>query len=110
MSMWADYKREREGKCVIEVPHEGFIVFSYPSAQEVWIEDIYTVKEQRKTGLARRLADQVCALAKSEGCSTVLGSVWQSANGATDSIKVLLAYGMELSHTEGKLIIFKKEL
>ena len=109
MSMWADYKMEREGKSVLE-EDGGFAVFSYPNPHEVWIEDIYVVAEERKSGLARALADAICAEAKEKGCQRVLGSVWDTANGATASIKVLLAYGMHFSHLEGKLLVFKKEI
>ena len=110
MSMWADYKKEREDKQVIEEADNGFVIYSYPTPEQVWIEDIYVRPDLRQSGLARKLADQVCEAAKKVGCKQVLGSVWETANGATASVKVLLAYGMQLSHIEGKLIIFKKEL
>ena len=56
MSLWADYQRERAGKHVIE-EKDGFVVYSYPTPKEVWIEDIYVVPSERKSGYATQLAD-----------------------------------------------------
>ena len=110
MNMFAAYHKERTGKDVFEVPDQGFAIYSFPTPEQVWIEDIYTVPEARKSGLARQIADEICEVARKRGCREALGSVWAGANGATTSIQVLLAYGMQLSHTEGKLLVFKKGL
>ena len=75
MSMWADYHKERTGKGVLEVPDKGFAIYSFPTPDQVWIEDIYTVPETRKTGFAKRLADEICEIGRDRGCKQVLGSV-----------------------------------
>lgn len=109
MSLWADYKREREGKQVYE-EKDGFVVYSFPSSVECYIEDIYVIPEKRKTGYATKLADYVCEIARKKGCEHLLGSVWVGSAGDTTSMKVLLGYGMHLLEVRGNLIIFTKEL
>lgn len=109
MSLWAEYKREREGKFVYE-EKDGFVVYSFPSDIECYIEDIYVVPSLRKTGFATKLADYVCELARQKGCQHLLGSVWVGSSGDTASLKVLLGYGMRLLEVRGNLIIFTKDL
>lgn len=108
MSVYAEYLKEREGKEVVENDN-GFL--SYRIFNDyVYIVDIYVVPEKRKTGLAKFWADQVCEIAKAKGAKTLVGSVDVRANGATESLKVLLAYGMRVDSIDGQMIYFKKDL
>ncbi len=108
MSLYADYKREREGKQVIE-DKDTFIVYSI-EGEVLYIEDIYVVPEKRKTGLARKLSDYVVGLGKLKGCTKVYGSVVPSANNSHDSLLALLAFGMTLKGVGPNIIYFAKEI
>lgn len=108
MSMYADYLKERENKHVLE-NDSGFLVYRIFD-EYVYIQDIYVVPEKRKTGVAAFWADHVCSIAKESGVKTLVGSVDVTANGATDSLKVLLAYGMSVDSISGNVIYFKKNI
>lgn len=95
MSLFADYKKEREGKEAIEVDN-GFVTYKV-YGDSVYIEDIFVSKEQRRTGLASQLADMVVIEAKKQGCLKLLGTVDPGAIGASDSLKALMAYGFKIS-------------
>jgi hypothetical protein len=111
MSLYADYLKEREGKEIFEC-EDGFVTYSIYKGDVsfVYIEDIYVVPHKRKMGLAGEWADQICEKALKEyGCAYLLGSVDVTARGATDSVKVLLSYGMKVQSTNGNMIYFKKD-
>lgn len=108
MSLYAAYKKEREGKNVIEDVN-GFA--SYIIDGEVcYLEDIYIVPDKRKRGLARQMADYITTIAKQKGCTKLLGSVASNGFGAHDSLLSLIAYDMKLSHVNGNLIFFIKDI
>ncbi len=108
MSLYADYKREREGKHVIESDH-GFIVYS-KEKDCFYIEDIYVIPSRRRTRAATEMADWVCALAKEAGFKKIMGSVVPSVNGANISLRTLMAYGMRLHSAQNNIIFFQKDL
>jgi hypothetical protein len=64
----------------------------------------------RKLGTASEYADQICKLALEKGMKRLVGSVCPGAHGSTDSVKVLLSYGMSLDSATDKLIYFTKNL
>ncbi len=105
--MFKEYLEERTEKRMIQADF-GFVIYSYHE-KTVYIEDIYVKKEFRQKGSASGLADIVCKEAIGLGCTTLIGSVDPKAKGATTSLKVLLAYGMEVFNCDN-LIWFKKEL
>jgi GNAT superfamily N-acetyltransferase len=113
MSHYGDYISERLGKLIYECP-EGFAVYWYrqgPLGEVVYIEDIYVTPKFRKTGAASKMADYIADEARAKGVNWLLGSVNPEANGATTSLKVLLAYGMTLDRVGGDgLIYFVKDL
>jgi GNAT superfamily N-acetyltransferase len=108
MSLYADYVKEREGKFIIE-DNLGFAVYTI-SGEVCYIVDIYVVPDQRKNGLASSYADLIVEAAKEAGCTKLLGSVDPTTNGATASLKVLLAYGFSLSCIDDNLIYFVKDI
>ncbi len=110
MSLYADYITERTNDHIIEGP-SGFVTYRYINEdQTVYIIDIYTAPEARKTGHASQLANQVVAKAKIRGATEMLGTVVPSAKGSTASAKVLFAYGMTLCSASTDLIIFRKDI
>ncbi len=103
-----DYLKERENKRVLETS-DAFCV--YQEYEEfIYIVDIYVRPEKRKSGIASELADQVCEIAKKKGFKFIVGSVDVSALGATESLKVLLAYGMRVDSILNNVIYFKKDI
>lgn len=107
--MYRKYIAERTDKSMIETD-KGFIIYSFPDSNTVYIEDIYTEPDYRKSHVASELADQVISIAKTKGCTKVLGSVVPSAKNSTTSLKVLLAYGMELNSSSNNFILFSREI
>ena len=110
MSLYGAYIRERLGDGIIE--HEyGFVTYRILNGgKTIYIVDVYTTPDFRRTGLAAELADKAVAIAKAEGATECIGTVTPSANNSTDSINVLLRYGMKLHSAANDLVIFRKEI
>lgn len=109
-SLYAEYIRERTNDKIIEGP-SGFATYRYINdGRSCYIIDIYTVKEARQQGAAAALADMIALEAKSKNCDELIGTVVPSTKGATISVKVLLAYGMEVYSAEKDLIVFRKDI
>jgi hypothetical protein len=107
-TLYGKYLSEREGKFILEKPY-GFATYEF-GEDYVYIIDIYVVKEQRQHNKAASMADEIANIAKSQGKKSIIGSVDQTANGATISMKVLLGYGFSLLHLDKNMIYFKKEI
>lgn len=109
MSLFAEYKKERENTEVIETPI-GFATFKYLSEESVYLADVYITPSARRSGAATHLADQIAEIAKARGCKHFLTTVDSKANGATESLRTVLAYGFRLAGTDGTMILFRKDL
>jgi len=112
MSLYASYLKERTGKSIFE-SEKGFATYCFNligDAKVCYIEDIYVVDSERHTGEASRMADEIAALAKSQDCKALVGSVCPTANHSTASLKVLLSYGFQLWKAEPNMIWFSKEI
>lgn len=108
MSLWADYKKEREGKHVIE-NEVGFFIYSI-SNTDLYIEDIFISKEYRRSGAASALADMAYEIGKKKGCKRLLGTIVPHTNGSSDSMIFQLKYGMKLLSCSDNLIWLYKEI
>lgn len=108
ISNYALYLSEREGFSIVE-SSKGFATYKI-SGNECYIRDIYVRPEFRDQKIASNMADEIAIIAKEKGCSHLSGSVDTNANGATTSIKVLLAYGFKVLKNNFSMIIFSKEL
>lgn len=112
MKMYADYIKERMGDEIV-IRHEGFATYRYIDHcgdKAVYIVDIYTRPDFRKTKIASELADEIVRRGLEAGCKVLLGTVSTLAKNPTDSIKVLLAYGFEFYSGNEDGLIFKKEI
>ncbi len=110
MSLYGRYVRERENLGIVEDEH-GFATYRFmDDCKTCYIVDIYIVPLMRKLGHAAKLADQIEELAKKDGCKYLLGSCDPTTNGASSSLKVMLAYGFELSGMDDQLIYLKKKI
>lgn len=108
MSLYGKYIKERAGKEIIE-DDRGFATYYYLN-DGVYIENIYVLEDYRKTGVASNYANQIASIAKEKGCVKMFGSVSPKANGSTDSLKVLLAYGFKLDSSVDNFIALVKEI
>lgn len=108
MSLYADYRLEREGLHTIE-SELGFISYRI-NGVECYIEAIYVRPEYRLGGETDRLEAQVADIARKAGCKYLTGSVCIGMNGCDISLAILLKSGYRLLCTSGNLIYVKKEL
>lgn len=106
MELYAAYIKEREGsELYVDPAGHGFLTYRVAD-NECYIVDIFVVPEARMQGLAATMADKVAEITR---CKWLTGSVCPQAQGATASLKVLLAYGMKLVKSDTNLIWFAKE-
>ena len=107
-SLYAQYIKEREDKECIETEH------SFASYQiwedSIYIEDVYVSPNLRRQGYAAQMVDEITRIAKSLDKKFLYSSVSPAANGATQSLKVVLACGFKLHNSSPDLIMFVKEL
>ena len=108
LTLFARYRMEREGGHTLEKEH-GFATYLM-GPEECYIQDIYVLPEHRKGGLAAEMADEIAEIGRDQGCTVLTGSVDVRTKRSTDSLKVLLAYGMFLSEVRGNMIIMSKDL
>ncbi len=112
MKMYRDYLKERIGDELLE-REEGFATYRFiddMTTKSVYIVDIYVRPDFRKTKVASEMADCIAAIAKEQGCKYMIGSVLSTSATATESIKVLLGYGMCFHKLFQDGLIFKKEI
>ena len=108
MQQIAAYFKEREGFDSI-VREEGFASYRI-QGEECYIRDIWVHKDFRKKGIAAEMADDIARLAIAQGCKYLTGSVSTTANGSTESVLVLLAYGFKIHSVVQYGIYFRKDL
>ncbi len=106
-SLYARYLEERTNDQILEIP-EGFATYRYLNDKQVYLIDLFILPEFRNKGVASLLANTICEKARVKGCTEFLGTVVPSCKNATDSIRVLIAYGMVVSSSSDNLIVFKK--
>lgn len=110
LSHFGSYIYEREGKSIHET-EKGFVTYMFwPDLGSVYMEDIYVAPEFRRTKATFELVAAVEAQAKLKGYKTLVGSIKPTANGATTSLKGMLAHGFEVDSCDGTLIWFKKQI
>ena len=109
MSLYGEYILEREGTQIVERGEDGFATWRV-QGDECYIIDIYVKPHLRKTGLAASMADEIADRARALECKYLIGTVNPNTQGATASLKVLLAYGMELAQIKDNLIWFYQKL
>jgi GNAT superfamily N-acetyltransferase len=109
MSLFKDYLYEREGKEIIETD-KGFITFKIFKNGECYIQDIFIIPEERHTGLAFKMRDDVINIAKERGCHTLIGSVSIDTESASRNLKILLNDGWTIHAVNGTAIFVHKKL
>lgn len=105
-SHYSRFLNETLGRLTYETKN-GFITYDILEPGIIHITDIYVVPEARTKNYATYLADIVVGLTNAK---IVYGSIDTHINNPHESLLVLLAYGMKLSHIEDGLVFFKKEV
>lgn len=108
MSPWAQYAKERNSEDSIEYAW-GFLTYRVIN-QVCEIYDIFVVPEERRSGKATQLANEITELALKAGCNILVGFIWPAGAGATASMQSLLYYGFKLHSNDGARIILTKEI
>lgn len=110
MSLYAEYLKEKSDDKILELDF-GFATYRHlPEEKSTYIIDIYIRPVFRKDGLASQMADQIVGEARAAGHTKLIGSVVPTSKGSTDSLKVLIAYGMHLKSCSNNFIIFEKDI
>ena len=107
-SLYGFYIKEREGFEILEDDY-GFATYKI-EGNTVYIRDIYVVPPCRNSHYGENMANQIGLIAKTEGCTKMLGTVAPQAKGSAQSMLILLAYGMKPTHSDANLVYFMKEL
>jgi len=109
MSLYAQYIKERTNKSMIETD-KGYVLYSFPDKETVYLEDLYVLPEHRTEGHCRYLDSEVAVKAKEAGCSKMITSVVPAAINSTISLKVAIACGYTLDSSADNFILFSKVL
>lgn len=110
--LWAEYKEEILGYKTFRYEDNGFIAFTI-HGDECYIRDIHVVKEQRKTGLARKMAEDVEVYAKEKGCKFLTGTVHpglQDEDSATVSALAMISVGFKIHSSEPNKVVFLRRI
>lgn len=107
-SLYAEYIKEREDFETVEDEY-GFATYKIIN-NEVYLRDIFTLKEYRQLSMGKKLAEKVMEIAKEKGCTKLLGTVVPSALGSSLSMKLFLSYGMKLKSSSNDFIILEMDL
>ena len=108
MHRLAAYLKERENFDSI-IRDEGFADYRI-NGDECYIRSIFVFPDYRKKGIASEMADDISRIAIAKGCKRLIGSVDTTANGAHESLLVLLAYGFKTHSAVHGGIFFRKDL
>jgi hypothetical protein len=109
MSLYKEYIEEITHGYVLETG-KGFITYVFPDDDTCYIKDIYISPQYRKSHEGKQLGYTIQEIAVAKGCKYLLGSVVPSANGSTQSLKILLSFGYQLFSASPDFILFRKEL
>ena len=110
MSLYADYLKEREGLETIEsAAGDGFLTYTV-TEEYLYIVDIYTKPEARRTGAATKLEAMAAAVARSCGLSHLMGSVALNVEGVAVSLKMMInrGYTFQSFNAEKQIMYFLK--
>lgn len=108
MSLYSQYIAERTSFSLIEKPH-GFLTYEL-NGDTCFVADIFVIKESRKSGLAMEMCEEMAVIAREFRCKHIVGHVDTTSKTATDSLKFLLAVGMNVLKIEGNFLYLIRKL
>lgn len=95
-SLWSKYIAELKGGTTNFFEEEwGFISYSFPEGDSVYVEDIYVMPEYRNAYRALDLLGRVETAAKGRGKTHSLFVVTCGLSGAAKNLRTYLAMGFE---------------
>lgn len=111
MSHYAEYLKERTNKQILETPR-GFVTYYYLDNEfkGLMIEDIYVSPDYRGNDVASGMADQLVNEAKQLGYVKCYGQICPYAKNSTDSMKVMIAWGLKIHSINNNLIFLVKDI
>jgi hypothetical protein len=110
MSLYGEYIKELRGDGIVE-DINGFATYRYLNGgKTIYIIDIYVVPSLRASNVATNMAGMIEEIGKENGAIELLGTVSPSASHSTESVLVLLKYGMRLHSMDQGLIVFRKDI
>ena len=110
MSLYGDYIREHHGDGIVE-DNYGFATYRFLNeGKTIYLVDIYVHPDFRKTLLGKEMAEKVIAIGRESGATEFLGTVVPSARNSTESLQILLKFGMQLKSASDNLIVFRKDI
>ncbi len=109
MSLYGQYIKERAGRSIIETDR-GFATYLFLDDGNCYLEDIFVTKEYRRSGEGLYLANAVMTQAKEHGSEWLIGSLDPTTNGAADSLKAQLWYGLEPFKINSGLLFLRKKV
>lgn len=99
---------ERESAFVLDV-EGGFCIYKLLE-NSLYLQDIFVVKELRKTGLTRKMFNQIKEAAIVNAKPEIIGSVVVGSPGAEHSVAIMLAEGFKMAAVENNVIWFSYEV
>lgn len=108
LDLFEAYIAEREG-AKLAVVEGGFAIYKHLDGL-VYLQDIYVMPELRKSGVGSKLLKVVENYAKSANINILVGSTDTSAANATISALATLHSGFKISHIDGPVIWYRKEI
>jgi len=108
ISNYGLYISEREGFNIVE-SDKGFATYKI-NGEECYIRDIYIRPEFRDKDIAKQMLDEVCRIAKEQGCNHITGSVDTNDKNATSNLKAAFVYGYRILRNNYTMILLIKEI
>ena len=112
--LYGQYIQEREGQIIISKDY-GFTTYSLFSSPDgvttnIFIHDFFIVKEDRRSGKAQELANELLKIAIDNKCYSILSLVDISTNTVCEALKFQLSQGLKPSKLVGNLIYMYRRL
>ncbi|MDE2102152.1 MAG: hypothetical protein KGL39_33205 [Patescibacteria group bacterium] len=108
MSLYSEYKLEREGKLTLEL--ENVLVIYKAESPVLYIEDVFVRESARAKGLDKRVILDLAETYKQKGFSKIATSVAIATARSTENLARNLRLGFKLSHADGQLIYLIREI
>lgn len=106
--MYAEYYKERQGFDTLET-ESGFCTYKI-YGDELYIKDIFILKQFRRSGEAFKIGELMTEIAKANDCKRLTGSVVPNLNGSTESMAGLIKFGFKLHSSAENFISLVKEI
>lgn len=109
--MYFAYLKERVAHLDFIKKDHGFIVYTISKPDDmIFVCEMYIEPRFRNARLGSNLVQRVEAIGVEAGLSAMISNIDLAAQNYKDSLRAALAYGFEISGTNGTLIYLFKEI